>query len=305
MTTRSLPLEATQRLAQRLAFGVAPALATPIEADGKQPNLAVVPELVEFLLAREVSGLFVGGTTGEGVLLSNKQRKSLHEAVMEAVHGRVPVLLHIGANTTAEALNLAKHGRAIGADALVAMTPYFIKMGDDALFDYFQTLATVAPHRPFLVYDIPQLATNGISPSLLHRLVARIPNFAGIKCSRPDLQVIRQQLDVLPEGLLYLVGNERIALGALAMGGTGLISGLSTAVPEPFVQMVQAFGQDKLSQAQRIQRRINQMLDHLPSEARIGAIKLILQERGVPVGPAVPPRPMPSKPVWPALQALL
>ncbi|MCA9981701.1 MAG: dihydrodipicolinate synthase family protein [Anaerolineales bacterium] len=304
MTTTPI-LEATQTLTQRLAHGVAPALATPMTADGTQLNVAVVPDLVAFLLARGVSGFFVGGTTGEGVLLSNKQRKSLHEAVVEAVDGRVPVLLHVGANTTAEALNLAQHGRDIGADALVAMTPYFITVDDDALFDYFQTLATVAPHRPFLVYDIPQLATNGISPSLLQRLAARVPNFAGIKCSRPDMQMIRQQLDVLPEGLLYLAGNERIALGSLALGATGLISGLSTAVPEPLVNIVTAFAAGNLSEARLAQHRLNQMLDHIPAGARIGAIKLILQERGIAVGAAVPPRPMPTKPIWPTLQALL
>lgn len=296
--------EAIQILAQRLAGGVAPALATPLEAAGTRFNPAVVPALIEFLLARGVSGFFVGGTTGEGVLLSPKERKSLHEVVVEVVNGRVPVLLHVGANSTAESLNLAHHGRDVGADALVAMTPYFIQMDDNALFEYFQTVATAVSDQPFMVYDIPQLAINGISPTLLQRLAAQLPNFAGIKCSRPDVQIIRQQLDVLPEGLIYLVGNERIALGALALGGTGLISGLSTAVPEPFVQMTTAFVAGNLPEARQAQRRINQMLDRLPA-ARIGAIKSILNERGIAVGTAVPPRPMPTEPVWPALEPLL
>ncbi len=302
MTTETR--EAIQLLAKRLAYGVTPALATPLEANGTHVNAAVVPALIAFLLERGVSGFFVGGTTGEGVLLSHKQRKSLHEAVVEVVDGRVPVLLHVGANTTAEALNLAQHGRDVGADALVVMTPYFINMDDNALFDYFQTVAAVAPQSPFLVYDIPQLAINGISPALLQRLAAELPNFAGIKCSRPDMQMIRQQLAVLPERLIYLVGNERIALGALALGATGLISGLSTAVPEPFVQMTTAFAAGNLAEAQLAHRRLNQMLDALPT-ARIGAIKSILNERGIAVGTAVPPRPMPTQPVWPALQALL
>jgi dihydrodipicolinate synthase/N-acetylneuraminate lyase len=301
----SAPLEATQKLAQQLQYGVAPACATPLEGDGTRVNLAVVPDLVAFLLARGVAGLFVGGTTGEGILLSNQQRKSLHEAVVDAVAGRVPVLLHIGANNTAESLNLAQHGREIGASALVAMTPYFFEMSDDALFDYFHTVAMVAPRTPFMVYDIPHMAVNGISVALLQRLVARVPNFAGIKCSRPDMQIIRQQLDALPHGLIYLVGNERVALGALALGATGLISGLSTAVPEPFCQLTSQFAAGQLSEARHTQQRINQMLDQLPAGARLGAIKTILQERGVPVGSVMPPRPMPSRAVWPNLQALL
>ena len=83
-----------------------------------------------------------------------------------------------------------------------------------------------------------------------------------------------------------------------------MISGLSTAVPEPFVALTQAVGASDLAAARQAHQTINQLLDLLPAR-RIGGIKQILAERGIPVGTAVPPRPMPTEPIWPRMESLL
>ena len=179
-------------------------------------------------------------------------------------------------------------------------------MPDDALLAYCEEIAALVPDRPFLVYDIPHLAINGISPVLLQRLRRDVPNLAGIKTSRADAQVIRQVIDVAADQALVLAGNERIARGSLALGASGLISGLATAVPEPFVALTQAFAGGKVQQARQEQKRINRLLDLMPPNARIGAIKVILQQRGINAGPAVPPRPTPTHlPLWEQIEALL
>jgi dihydrodipicolinate synthase/N-acetylneuraminate lyase len=103
-----------------------------------------------------------------------------------------------------------------------------------------------------------------------------------------------------------LAGNERIALGSLAMGAGGLISGLSTAIPEPFVSLTEAFVAGDWEQARAEQQRINRLLDRMPAGARIGAIKEILQQRGIEMGPPVPPRPAANCPdLWQELKQLL
>ncbi|MDA0245896.1 MAG: dihydrodipicolinate synthase family protein [Chloroflexi bacterium] len=292
------------QLRQKLQHGVSPAMATPLKEDGYTVDTAAIPPLVNFLVERGIKGLFVGGTTGEGVLLNAKQRKILHEVTLEAVAGRVPVLLHTAANQLAEAENLTHHAASLGADGLVAMTPYFLGMSEEALFQYFVHLASLAPHIPFFAYDIPQLAVNGVSPKLLGRLCAAIPNLAGLKCSRDDMQLIRQLLDVLPADKFLLAGNERIALGSIALGADGMISGLSTAVPEPFVACLNAFYAGDYQTALDWQKRINRGLDHMPAD-RIGAIKRILAERGIPVGNPMPPRGRVETAVWPAVEEIL
>lgn len=280
-------------------------MATPLLGDGYTVDTAVIPQLVEFLLEKGVAGLFVGGTTGEGILLAPAERMRLHEATVRAADGRVPVIVHTGANQMGTAVSLARHAAEIGVDAMAAVTPWFYGMPDDALADYYQTIAQAAPQTPLLLYDIPHMAGNGISPALLARLADELPAFAGMKCSRPDAQMIRQLLDTMPDEGIFLAGNEAIALGSLAMGADGLITGLSTAVPEPFVALTAAFAAGNLVEAQRWHHTINQMLACLPAGKRIGAIKQILAERGIAVGTAVPPRPMPEEPVWPDLQAVL
>ena len=289
-----------QQLIDKIAYGATPAMATPLTADGLQVNLPVVDQLIDFLIVAGVKGLFVGGTTGEGILLETEQRRRLHERAMKAIAGRVPALIHVGANTTAESVALAAHAQAIQADAIVAVTPSFYPMTDAALAGYFGDLAAAAPGTPLLAYDIPHMAVNGVSPALLASLARDLPAFAGIKTSNQDAQAIRRLTDATPAGHIVLAGNERIALGSLALGASGLISGLSTAVPEPFVRLTAAFFRGDLAAAQDQQRRINAMLDLIPAGVRIGALKSLLDQRGIDAGPPVPPRPALSADQWPA-----
>ncbi len=297
--------EKIAQLKQKLRGGVTPAMATPVLADGVTVNTAVVPDLVNFLLDAGVSGLFVGGSTGEGILLSEAERMRLHEATVSAVNGRVPVLVHTGTNRLAETLVLSRHAAEIGADAMAVVMPYFYGMHDEGLAAYCHAVADSAPELPLLLYDIPQLAINGVSPALLRRLGQEVPSLAGIKSSRPDAQIVRQLLDATAEHLVFLVGNESVALGLLGLGADGLISGLSTAVPRPFVAMTEAYFQGDMAEAQRQQRLINKLLAQLPGGARIGAIKQILTAQGIPMGTAVPPRPMPTEDVWLKIRPLL
>lgn len=294
-----------ESLRSKLAYGVAPAMATPLMGDGYRVNVAVVPQLVEFLIGAGAKGLFVGGTTGEGILLEPVERKRLHETAVEAAAGRVPVLLHAGANRLEAAVALAEHAAQTGADAVAAVTPFYYGMDEDALTAYYKAIAEAAGEMPLFLYDIPHMAVNGISPGLLRRLASEIPTLAGMKSSRRDAQEVRQLMAAAPEGFILLAGNESVALGLLALGVDGLISGLSTAVPEPFVGLTRSFGEGDLASARRLQKLINQLLAVVPAGRRIGAIKQILSERGINVGPAVPPRNMPDEPIWPRLEDLL
>lgn len=286
------------QLKQQLKHGVTPAMATPIDSGGYAVNYDVVPSLVEFLRTRGVSGLFVGGTTGEGILLSMEDRGRLLETVLDNVDRTFPILAHVGGNTTRESIALATHAAAKGATAVVVITPWYFGMDDAAMLSYFKEVAATVPDTPVMIYDIPQAAVNGMTPALLAKIQDHIPNFAGLKCSRTDMQMIRALLDTQHDNLIFLAGNESIALGSLALGADGMISGLSTAVPEPFVALTTAFEDDDLTEALRFQQLINQILALQPPGRRIGGIKRILQERGVPVGDTIPPRAMPDGGVW-------
>ena len=292
------------QLKQQLSNGVAPAMATPLQSDGYTVNTTVIPQLVEFLIERGAAALFVGGTTGEGILLSLTERMRLHETIVKAVNQRVHVILQTGTNRLDDTLTLSRHAQEVGAAAIAAVTPYYYAMHDDSLYTYYKTISNAVPEMPILLYDIPHLAVNTISPELLTRLGAELP-LAGIKTSRKDTQIVRKLIDAAPVGTVVLVGNESVALGLLALGADGLISGLSTAVPEPFVALIRAFGAGDLDQEQQHQQTINRILDILPSGARIGVLKQILAERGIAMGIPVPPRPSVTEPIWAQIEAIL
>jgi dihydrodipicolinate synthase/N-acetylneuraminate lyase len=280
-------------------------MATPLQADGYRVNTEAVPQLVDFLLDAGVKGLFVGGTTGEGVLLDTEERLRLHAAAVSATGGRVPVLLHVGANRTDVAVILARQAADLEADAIAAVTPFFYGISEEGLLNYYQAIAEAAPNTPLLLYDIPHMAVNGVTPHLLAYLSGEISTLVGMKTSRHDAQMVRQLVDVAPDHYLVLAGNESVALGLLALGAHGLISGLSTAVPEPFVALTRAFAAGDTAEAQRQQRCINRILPLLPSGARIGALKTILAERGIPAGPTMPPRAMPAETFWSQIQEVV
>ncbi len=297
--------EKVEALKLKLQHGVSPAMATPLLADGYTVNTAVIPNLVNFLIEKGAKGLFVGGTTGEGILLETAERRRLHQTTITAVDGRVPVILHTGSNRLADTLELSHQAQELHADAIAAVTPYYYGMDEVGLVAYYQAIAQAVPDMPLLLYDIPHLAANEVSPKLFKRLTAEIPSLAGVKCSRTDAQMVGKHIQVAADRYLVLAGNEPIALAALAMGATGLISGLSTAVPEPFVALTQAMAAADLVEARRQQSIIDQCLALMPAGARLGGIKKILTERGITMGTAVPPRPMPTKPIWPEMQRLL
>lgn len=289
----------------KLSGGVTPAMATPLESDSYFVDTAVIPQLVDFLLDKGAKALFVGGTTGEGVALDTSERKKLHEVTMSIVNGRVPVLLHVGALRVGTAVDLMLHAASIQADAVVAVTPYFYGMHDDALASYFQAIADAGPDVPLFGYDIPHMAVNGIGPDLAAQLCETIPSMAGLKTSNVSIQAVRRLLDAVPDDRIVLAGNEMAALGSLALGADGLISGLSTAVPEPFVAMTQAFADGDIGEARNQQRVINQLLTKIPAGERLGAIKSILRARGIPVGTTGPTLPPSNEEVWPAMREIL
>ena len=297
-------VEQIASLKLRVRDGVSPAMATPLVPGTHTVNLAVVPPLVDFLAGKGVKGLFVGGTTGEGTQLDLDQREALHEAAAAAAGGRVAVLLHVGAQRAEDAIRLARYAAGLRPDAIVAMTPTFYGMSDAALTRYFGAIAAAAPDVPLFLYDIPQFAVNGISPTLLSALAQELPSLAGLKSSRVDVQIVRQLIDALPADKILLAGNESASLGSLALGADGLISGLSTAIPEPFVAMTRAFAAGNMAEAREWQRCINRLLGVLGG-ARIGGIKAILNQRGIEVGPPVPVLDATDEPLWPRAAEVL
>ncbi|MEJ2292591.1 MAG: dihydrodipicolinate synthase family protein [Deinococcales bacterium] len=175
--------------------GVIVPMLTPLSLDGSQLAVDAIPSLVEFLIGGGVHALFLAGTTSEGPLLSVSERRTLLERTVEAVDDRVPVVLHVGAAATRDAVGLAAFAADAGASAIASVTPYYYAYGRDELSIYFREVAGAAPNLPMYLYSIPARTAHHIGADLALEL-AEVPNIVGIKDSTGDMQMLLSYLEV-------------------------------------------------------------------------------------------------------------
>jgi N-acetylneuraminate lyase len=213
--------------------GLIPAVFTPMDADGAV-SLDVVSAYTDRLIDNGVSGLLVGGTTGEFASLSISERQDVAAAFVDAVGGRVPVVVHVGANDLPGAQVLATHANEIGADAIAAAPPCFLKpSGVDGVINWCERLTSVAEDTPFFYYHIPSMS--GVELDMLAFLdVAedRLATFAGVKFTHEALDEYAMCIDEFGDRLQILFGRDELLLPSLAVGATGAIgSGYNFVMP--------------------------------------------------------------------------
>ena len=160
-------------------------IVTPFDADG-QHDLSALRQVVRYQLDAGMDGFYVCGGTGEGLLLTTAERKTVLETVLDEVAGRVGVIAHIGAFQTADTLELARHAGEVGVDAIAAIPPaYFYKPDTLGLVNYYTQVAG-ASAAPLFVYNIPQRVGVQMTPALFDQLMS-VPNIIGMKDSSGDL----------------------------------------------------------------------------------------------------------------------
>jgi 4-hydroxy-tetrahydrodipicolinate synthase len=219
--------------------GVFPALITPFR-DGAIDEEAFV-RLVERQIAGGVHGLVPVGTTGETATLSHDEHRRVVELCVQTAAGRVPVIAGAGSNSTAEAIELVRHAKQVGADAALVVTPYYNRPSQEGLYAHYKAIND-AVELPIIVYNVPGRTSVDISNETLARL-AKLPNIVGIKDATGDLGRASFQRLMCGEEWVMLSGDDPTALGYMAHGGHGCISVTANVAPEQCA----AFYNDALS----------------------------------------------------------
>ncbi|MEW9673464.1 dihydrodipicolinate synthase family protein [Ammoniphilus sp. 3BR4] len=265
-------------------YGVTTAMVTPFNQEG-QVDVDKLKNLTEFLISKGVHCLYPCGTTGEMLRLSVDERKAIAETVVRTADGRVTVFIHVGAMTQEDTIELAKHAHAIGADGIGVVTPAFFGANDRELEEYFVKVASSVPEDfSVYLYNIPQCATNDLKTDVAQRVANRCKNVVGIKYSFPDFLRTNEYLAIHDGDFSVLPGADRLFLPALAMGCDGVVSGVSSVYPEPFVAVYQAFQENDLPKAREIQRVAIQVCETLKSGSNMSYFKEALKLRGVDAG---------------------
>lgn len=268
--------------------GVIVPLITPLD-DNNQVDLHGVRQVVDFIVAKGVHAVMIGGTTGEGMLLHPDERKTLLETVIAQVNHRIPVIAHVGCIDTATTVQLSRHARLAGADIVSAIVPYFFTLNDEQIYRHFMAVAEAVPDMPVLLYVFPGNAKNDISPALLGRLLQAAPNIVGIKSSNDDLVRFQDYVSVGGPDFTPCFGVDELMLAGLVSGSHAQISGNANSFPEPFIQLFEAFQAGNIQLAQQLQQVVNSIVGLHHAGQTTAFFKATLKMRGVSTGRVRPP----------------
>ncbi len=229
--------------------GCGTALVTPFRSNNEL-DLEAYRELVRWQIDSGINFLVPVGTTGESVTLSEEEYRDVIRTCVETVAGEVPVVAGAGTNNTAHAVHLAGIVQELGADALLAVTPFYNKPTQEGLLRHFQKIADSIT-IPIILYNVPgRTVTNITAETAL--LLAQIDNIIGIKESSGDLGQIMQILAHRPPGFLVLSGDDSLALAITVLGGDGLISVASNLIPAEMTRIIDLARREELEEARKL-----------------------------------------------------
>jgi len=245
---------------------------------------AVSPERVrtftKYLMEKGVTGLYVGGSSGECIYQSVAERKLLLENVMAVAKGKLVIIAHVACNNTADSCELAAHAEAQGVDAIAAIPPIYFHLPPYAVAKYWNDISAAAPNTDFVIYNIPQLAGVALNSALLREMLKN-ERVIGVKNSSMPVQDIEMWRD---EGALVFNGPDEQLLSGLAAGAAGGIGGTYAAMPELYLKIFSLFHEGRIDEAREIQDACCHEIYKMCSckGNMYAVIKGILREQGGP-----------------------
>ena len=238
--------------------GVFPAIITPMTADGEL-NEDAYRKVMEFNIQTGVNGFWVAGGTGESVLLDDEENYRIAGIVSDQSQGRVKNIMHVGAPTTARSAKMAEHAAKVGIDAICCVPPFFYRRSDDEIVEHYRIVASAAD-LPLFLYNLPSATGVEITPDLVRRIQAKVPQLKGLKHSSSAFGNVRNFAKM---GLNCLIGNCQLMFPALTLGASGCVDGPPNMVPEYFVKIWHAYKMDDLKQSELAQDKASEVVQQI------------------------------------------
>ena len=263
--------------------GIFAATLTPIKANGEVAMDHIGPQ-IERLIGQGVTGLYVCGSTGEGVSLTNAERKKVTVESIRAAAGRLPVLVQVGHNSLAEAADLAAHAAANGATAISATCPSYFKIGSvQVLVDSMKVIADAARDLPFYYYHIPTLTGSRISMTEFLKFGGEaMPNLIGLKYTSTELHEYQQCLELDSRRFEIMWGVDEMLIAALAVGGKAAVGSTYNVAAPLYHRLITAFEQGDHAKAREYQSQAIAFISIVLGYPFQSAMKHILKWQGSP-----------------------
>lgn len=264
--------------------GVMPALVTPVDASGNIKK-DVLKKLVDWHISEGVSGFYICGSTGEGLLLSVDQRKEMLEATLDAAGGRVPVIDHIGAMNQRDTIELAKHAEKAGAAAISSIPPIYFAYSDEDVFTYYKRIAE-SSSLPLVMYGYKGARD---MPIALIKKIMTLDTAIGIKWTFPDFYAMERIKQINGGNINVINGPDEMFVCGLSVGADAGIGTTYNIMPGLFVKSYNAFRAGDIARSSALQHGINSVIERLFAHNVMATTKAMLEYLGFDVGQCTEP----------------
>ncbi|MEY8354545.1 4-hydroxy-tetrahydrodipicolinate synthase [Lachnospiraceae bacterium 54-53] len=240
--------------------GSAAAIVTPMDEHG-DVDFKAMEKLLKFQLENGTDGIVVNGTTGESATLEEKEKLELIEFVVHYVNHRVPVIMGTGSNCTSHSVRLSRKAQALGASALLLVTPYYNKSSQHGLVEHFTAVAD-SVDIPIILYNVPTRTGININPET-YRELSDHPNIRAIKESGGNISQIAKTMSLCGGRLDLYSGNDDQTVPLLSLGGKGVISVLANIMPFETHMMCQYYFDGEIEKSRDMQLELLDMMNAL------------------------------------------
>lgn len=256
--------------------GTGVAIVTPFDKKG-QVDYKALAKLVEHILKGGVEYLVVMGTTGESATLNKEERQKVVTAVVKQVNKRVPVVLGLGGNNTAELLAALKQKENFkGIDALLSVSPYYNKPNQRGIYQHYKALALASP-LPIILYNVPGRTSSNISAETTVRLARDFKNIIAIKEASGNLEQCMKIIQHRPANFLVISGDDLLTLPIIASGGDGVISVVANAYAKDYSEMTRRCLAGDFSVARKLHYKLTEITEQLFADGNPAGIKAVLE----------------------------
>ncbi len=216
--------------------GTGVAVVTPFKPD-LSVDYGSIKKIVNHLIDGGINYLVVQGTTGESSTLSDYEKDKSREKFLDAVHGRLPVVLGLGGNDTNNLVQKITNSNLNGFSAILSVTPFYNKPTQEGLFQHYVKISEYS-ELPIILYNVPGRTSCNLEPETTIRLANYSENIIGIKEANSEKLQIKKLIDNRPENFLIISGDDETAPETVLMGGDGVISVAANAIPHEFSKMI-------------------------------------------------------------------
>lgn len=260
-------------------LGMGVALVTPFTKN-KNIDFTALERVVEHVVTNGADFLVVLGTTGETPTLSQQEKTSVKTFIKKTVRGRVPLVIGMGGNNTAEIVLQLQSEDLSGYSAILSVVPPYNKPSQEGLYLHFKTIAEASP-LPVILYNVPGRTGANLDADTTLRLAREVPNIVGIKEASGNMRQIERLLLEKPDGFTIISGDDGMTYPLMTLGAQGVISVLGNAYPREFADMVHLCLEGNYIEAVDIHNRFIEIIRLLFTDGNPAGVKCVMHDMGL------------------------